>query len=84
MEDVEYQFEQYNNWPNKMTWAVFTEIGSDNDIYLTLHDLGEAGGQEAVKMQVLTWVDYWFERRKVPESVNVFMQSVLNTGIDYA
>lgn len=84
MEGRESQFEEYNGWPNKMTWAVYTTLGSYFDTYTTLHTLAEEGGQEAVRTQTLSWIDQWFERSHVPESVTIFMQSVLGSGVDYA
>jgi hypothetical protein len=83
-EGREYNFEPYNGWPNKMTWTVFTTFGSYSDTYTTLRTLAEHNGQEAVKTQVLAWKDQWFESSGVPEGVNVFMQSILSLGIDYA
>jgi hypothetical protein len=83
MEGRESYFEAYNGWPNKMTWAVYSELGSYEDTYSTLHTLAEGGGQEAVKTQVLTWVDEWFVYEQVPHSVDIFMQSVLNCAVSF-
>jgi hypothetical protein len=84
MEGGESYFEAYYGWPNKMTWAVFTELGSYEDTYAWLHDIAENHGQEAVKTQVLAWVAGWFAYEQVPHSVDIFMQSVLGTGVDFA
>lgn len=80
----ENQFERYNGWPNRMTWAVFTELGSYYDTYSTLQAIAENHGQEEVKTQVLTWVDEWFSYEPVPHAVDTFMQSVLNCAVSYA
>ena len=66
-----------------MTWAVFTEISSDFDTLVLLRNVAEKEGQEGLKTQINSWADRWFENKRVPEGIRIFMPSMLNCAIDY-
>jgi hypothetical protein len=83
MEESGYQFEPHYGSSNKMTWAVFTEIGSDFHTLTLLRNVAETEGQDGLKTQIQTWVDRWFTYKKVPEGMSIFMPSMLNCAIDY-
>jgi hypothetical protein len=83
MEESQYQFEPIYGTSNRMTWAAFTEISSDYHTLVLLRNVAESEGQEGIKTQILTWVDRWFEYKRVPEGMRIFMPSMLNCAIDY-